>query len=107
MSVEMAQPDVLWSGEKGRDFLADIRTFAASLDDYQIVFDALDDRGKFVYVEAGTYSLRRDGGLGAFACPECGHAEFDVMEGWLDEKAVLGLLCLGCETYGILIPDGL
>ena len=103
----MTDPEVLWNHEKRHDFLRDLRGFCESLDRYQITFNVSDEGGKRVYLREQGYELDYRAGDGAFACPECQRTEFEVVEGDLDGKAVLGLACVSCETYGILFPHGL
>jgi hypothetical protein len=106
----VSQLEVIWSNEQGRDFLADLKSFAQFLDYYQIAYDLTrEDQGKFVYLDKGTFrvSFSEEKGASAFTCPECGKTAFDVMEGDFEGKPALGLCCVNCESYGAVFPAGL
>jgi hypothetical protein len=100
--------EVLWNTDLTRDFLADLKAFANSLDDYKIVWDLTKlDKEKSVYIKNGSYELSYEQKPDAFACPNCGARTFEVMEGTLKGKSVLGLCCESCYTYGAIFPTGL
>ena len=103
----MTAPEILWNHEPGKDFFGDLKQFCMSLDWYGITFDLNRQGGRRLYLTGDGYRLDNESEDGAFACPKCGRTEFDVVEGDLVSKAVLGLLCRACETYGIVCPQGL
>src|SRR5262245_14449540 len=103
----MTYPEVLWNHQKRGDFLRDLRSFCDSLDRYEIAFNFNNERGKHVYLVEKAYELTCQARDGAFPCPECEGTEFEVVEDNLGGKAVLGLACVSCETYGIVFPNGL
>lgn len=55
----------------------------------------------------GEYEILSEGNEKVFGCPNCGEHTFEIMEGELNQKAVLGLACLSCDTYGAVFPNGL
>ena len=100
--------ELIWHNEKARDFLEDLKTFAASLDCYHFDIDlTMPDEGKRLSVANGDYVLDPSSNADNFECPECLAALFDVLEGEFDGKPVLGLCCRSCETYGAVFPNGL
>jgi hypothetical protein len=100
--------EILWNSDPTRDFFEDLKAFANSLDDYRIVWD-LTKTGeeKSVYLKDGSYEILYEQKPDAFECPNCGTNVFEVMEGELNEKPVLGLCCGNCDTYGAVFPRGL
>jgi len=103
----MSEPEVIWHAEKSRNFLADLQAFCRSLDHYEISIDLRDDASTQVELTPEGYRLHPSSGPGRFTCPECGARTFEVVEGSLDGRSVLGLACRQCETYGLLFPQGL
>ena len=100
--------EILWNYDTTRNFLEDLKSFANSLDDYQIVWDLTKaDEEKFVYLKEGSYEVSFEKKLNAFKCPKCEAESFEVMEGKLVGKPALGLCCLNCEGYGAVFPNGL
>jgi len=102
------QTEILWNNDTTRDFLEDLKSFAQSIDFYQIHFDLEKlDEEKHVYLKNGNYEISFEQKLDAFKCPNCEKTSFDVMEGELGDKFVLGLCCINCETYGAVFPSGM
>lgn len=66
-----------------------------------------DDPAYGVLVTPGTLSLSREPHPDGIRCPRCQHAIFHTMEGRWKNRAVLGLRCTACRTYGAVFPDGL
>ncbi len=102
------QTEILWNYDAARNFLEDIKSFAQSLDFYQIHFDLeKSEESKYVYVQNGSYETSFEQKQNAFSCPNCKEMSFEVMEGELGNKFVLGLCCVNCETYGAVFPSGM
>jgi hypothetical protein len=91
-----------------RDFLQDLKSFAASLDFYQITFDLeRPDEKKYVQIKNGEYEISSEQKQDTFKCPVCENVVFEVIEGKFQDKPALGLCCLNCESYGAVFPNGL
>lgn len=103
----MSDAEVLWRSEPTSDFLADIRAFTASLDRWQILVDLRTTEAKRLVLSDGSYRLQVSDCPGAFQCPHCSATEFEVMEGSHSNHVVRGLVCLACNTYGVVFPRGL
>lgn len=103
----MSEAEVLWRSERIADFLADIRSFTALLDRWQILVDLRTSEAKRLVLSDGSYRLEVSDCPGAFQCPHCSATEFEVVEGSHGDQAVLGLACLACNTYGVVFPGGL
>jgi predicted RNA-binding Zn-ribbon protein involved in translation (DUF1610 family) len=101
------KPDVLWNDNTKSNFLEDLKSFAMSLDFYEINMNLEDSNDKCVYFTNGNYELTSVKNEGAFKCPHCGAKEFEVMEGELQGKPAIGLCCIKCETYGAVFPNGM
>lgn len=100
--------EVWWRNEPTNDFLENLKAFARSLDDYEIVIDLENRKDReYVLIENGDYRLLRAPVAGVFECPVCEGKIFDVMEGVLGAKPALGLACTNCDTYGAVFPDGM
>jgi hypothetical protein len=102
------KPEILWNYDKTRDFLEDLKSFAKSLDFWQINCDLerVDDTC-YVYVKNGDYEFSFEPKEAAFQCPNCNEVKFSVLEGELKNNPAIGLACLNCETYGAVFPNGL
>ena len=100
--------EILWNYDVTRDFLADLKNFAQSLNSYQIVFK-LDkpEEKKYVVIKDESYNISSESANESFHCPNCQHQKFDVMEGIFQDKPVLGLACDECNTYGAIFLKGL
>ena len=102
------QAEVLWNNDTTRDFLEDLKAFAQSLDFYQMRWDLEKlDEEKYVYINNGQYEVSFERKHNAFKCPNCEKTSFEVLEGELGDKFVLGLCCSNCDTYGAVFPNGL
>ena len=99
--------EVIWKYECSEDFLKDVRDFATSLDFYSINFNLEIEQGKCVCISDGKYQIVGNPDVNTFECPNCGHKTFEVLEGEFEGEEVLGLACLGCETYGAVFLEGL
>ena len=50
--------EILWNNDPTRNFFEDLKSFANSLDFYQIVWDLTKtDEKKFVYLKDGSYEI--------------------------------------------------
>lgn len=102
------QAEVLWNNDTTRNFLEDLRSFARSLDFCQIHFDLEKlNESKYVYLQNENYEVSLERKPNAFKCPNCEKTSFEVMEGELGDKFVLGLCCSNCNTYGAVFPNGM
>ena len=102
----MTLPEVLRHKSEGRDLLADLKGLCDSLDSWEIVVDVTSDQGRRVRVDATGYALDAQPLDDTFACPECEAYTFDVLEGVLAGRPVLGLACRQCESYGVVTAQG-
>lgn len=101
------EAEIIWNSDSNRDFLADLRSFAMSLDYYQLVFDlTITDEKKYLEIIKGEYEILPERNENVFKCPNCDAEEFEIMEGEIKGKPALGLACLNCETYGAVFPNG-
>lgn len=100
--------EVLWNDNPKTDFLQDLKSFALSLDFYQISFDLEQpNENKYARVENCSYEILSTPEHANFKCPVCENVTFEVMEGVFNGKATLGLCCVDCETYGAVFPNGM
>lgn len=104
----MSNIEILWNHDKTRDFLGDLKAFASSLDFYQIIINVeTPDEDHSVIVGDSTYKILSSETAECFNCPERSNERFDILEGEFQDKPVLGLACVKCETYGAIFPQGL
>ena len=102
------KPEILWNNDITRDFLNDLKSFAMSLDNYQIVWDLENsNEKKYVWIKDSEYEILSEQNQNSFKCPVCENTVFDVMEGEFQGKPVIGLACRSCETCGAVFPDGM
>ncbi|MGC2238160.1 MAG: hypothetical protein WA584_18550 [Pyrinomonadaceae bacterium] len=100
--------EILWNDNPKTNFLDDLKSFAMSLDNYQISFNIeKSDESKYLSINNGEYDISCNQKSESFKCPVCKGTKFQIMEGEFQEKPVLGLACLKCETYGAAFPNGL
>ena len=102
--------EILWHSEPGRDFLNDLRTFCQSMDCWEMTLDLKAQPGRRIHLDDGDVTISSAEvplSPSSFRCPDCEKTEFDVVEGELEGKVVLGLACLNCNSYGILASEGL
>ena len=100
--------EILWNNNPTQNFIEDLKSFANSLDHYQIVWDLTKtDQEKFVYLKDGNYEVLFEQKSNAFKCPNCEACAFSVMEGELNGNPALGLICASCESYGAVFLNGL
>lgn len=97
----------MWKDEPSSNFLYDLRSFAMSLDYYELKFDLEDSKDKYVYLNNGKYEITSKCDDGAFKCPHCSSETFEVLEGEFQGKPALGLCCTNCNTYGAVFPSGM
>ncbi|MDG1226186.1 MAG: hypothetical protein P8P11_06505 [Burkholderiales bacterium] len=99
--------EVLWNEDKVDNFLEDVKSFAMSLDFYEIRFDVESDSGKQIRVFDGGYEFVAENSEDCFKCPACKETSFEILEGSFQQDPVFGFCCLGCDTYGAVFPCGL
>ncbi len=104
------EPAVLWRKDVTVS-LADAQDFCRSMHHWEMSFNLSEEfAGTQVRINGLHVSLekpRDEVAPNAFHCPNCAAPEFMVVYGELDDKVVLGLGCLACETGGIVAPHGL
>lgn len=100
-------PEVLWHNCDGRDFLTDLKGLCNSLDDWSVSVDLTAEQGQWVHLDPSGYNLETQALDDGFLCPECSAGQFDVLEGLLSGKPILGLACRQCGSYGLVAPEGL
>ncbi len=101
------KPEIIWNDSPKRDFIRDLRSFAMSLDFYELSFNLEQSFEKYVSFENGQYRFSEKKTEKTFTCPFCGEHAFEALEGELKGKPALGLCCINCETYGAVFPNGM
>ncbi len=99
--------EVLWKHECTDNILEDMKRLAMSLDWYEIVLETSGETTKYVHITKDGFDLLTSQTSECFMCPHCSMMKFDVLSGMHGDKPVLGLLCPACETYGMVLPNGL
>ncbi len=97
--------EIMWVHDPPEDEMKDLKSLIKSLDDYQIVVETSGASGRFVEIDADGATLLESETETSFKCPHCREGRFYVLNGHHDGASVVGLSCVSCNTYGLLLPS--